>query len=71
MIRLTQQIMKKWEALVVTAGYNIPFADKFKEDHENYLKACDIWELIMRAMPLMGGQPTKCQEIKVIGWIGY
>lgn len=41
-----------------------------KEDHGNSLKVEGVRELIMKAMPLLDGQPTKGQEIEIIGGIG-
>lgn len=41
-----------------------------KEDHDNSLKVAGVRELIMKAMPLLDGQPTKGQEIDIIGGTG-
>ena len=41
-----------------------------KEDHDNSLKIYGVRELIMKAMPLLDGQPTKGQEIEIIGGTG-
>jgi quinol monooxygenase YgiN len=41
-----------------------------KEDHDNSLKVDGVRELIMKAMPLLDGQPTKGQEIEVVGGSG-
>jgi quinol monooxygenase YgiN len=38
-----------------------------KEDHDNSLKVEGVRELIMKAMPILDGQPTKGQELKVLG----
>ena len=38
-----------------------------KEDHDNSLKVDGVRELIMKAMPLLDGQPSKGQEIELIG----
>ena len=41
-----------------------------KENHDSSLKVDGVRELIMKAMPLLDGQPTKGQEIEVIGGTG-
>jgi quinol monooxygenase YgiN len=41
-----------------------------KEDHDNSLKAEGVRELIMKAMPLIDGQPTKGQELEILGGAG-
>ncbi|MGF1635681.1 MAG: putative quinol monooxygenase [Cyclobacteriaceae bacterium] len=41
-----------------------------KEDHSNSLKVEGVRELIMKAMPLLDGQPTKGQEIEILGGTG-
>ncbi|NMM47654.1 putative quinol monooxygenase [Marinigracilibium pacificum] len=41
-----------------------------KEDHDNSLKDDNVRNLIMKAMPLLEGQPTKGQELEVIGGMG-
>ena len=41
-----------------------------KEDHDNSLKVEGVRELIMKAMPLIDGQPMKGQEIEVLGGAG-
>ncbi len=41
-----------------------------KEDHDNSLKVVGVRELIMKAMPLLDGQPTKGQEIEILGGAG-
>jgi quinol monooxygenase YgiN len=41
-----------------------------KEDHDNSLKVEGVRELIMQAMPLLDGQPTKGQEINILGGFG-
>lgn len=41
-----------------------------KEDHDNSLKVDGVRELIMKAMPLLDGPPTKGQEIEVLGGTG-
>lgn len=41
-----------------------------KEDHDNSLKVEGVRELIMKAMPLIDGQPTKGQEIEILGGKG-
>ena len=38
-----------------------------KEDHDHSLNMPGVRELIMRAMPLLNGQPTKGQELDVLG----
>lgn len=41
-----------------------------KEDHDNSLKSEGVRELIMKAMPLLDGQPTRGQEIEILGGAG-
>jgi quinol monooxygenase YgiN len=41
-----------------------------KEDHDNSLKVEGVRELIMKAMPILDGQPTKGQEIEILGGAG-
>lgn len=41
-----------------------------KEDHHNSLKVEGVKELIMRAMPILDGQPTKGQELEILGGAG-
>ncbi len=41
-----------------------------KEDHDNSLKDEGVKELIMKAMPLLDGQPTKGQELEILGGSG-
>ncbi|MEX1192644.1 MAG: antibiotic biosynthesis monooxygenase [Brumimicrobium sp.] len=38
-----------------------------KEDHDNSLKIEEVRKLIMKAMPILDGQPTKGQEIEILG----
>lgn len=41
-----------------------------KEDHDNSLKVAGVRELIMKAMPMLDGQPSKGQEIEILGGAG-
>jgi quinol monooxygenase YgiN len=41
-----------------------------KEDHDNSLKVEGVRELIMKAMPIIDGQPTKGQELEILGGAG-
>lgn len=41
-----------------------------KEDHDNSLKVEGVRELIMKAIPLLDGQPSKGQELEVLGGSG-
>lgn len=41
-----------------------------KEDHDNSLKVEGVRELIMKAMPILEGQPTKGQELEILGGAG-
>ena len=41
-----------------------------KEDHDNALKAHDVRELIIKAMPLLSEMPTKGLELEVLGGLG-
>ena len=41
-----------------------------KEDHDNSLNVEGVKELIMKAMPLLNGQPQKGQELNILGGFG-
>lgn len=41
-----------------------------KADHDNSLNVAGVRELILKAMPLLDGQPTKGQEIELLGGVG-
>ncbi|KQT16752.1 antibiotic biosynthesis monooxygenase [Chryseobacterium sp. Leaf404] len=41
-----------------------------KEDHDNSLKVEGVRELIMKAMPILDGQPTKGHELEILGGAG-
>ena len=41
-----------------------------KEDHDNSLNVEGVRELIMKAMPILDGQPTKGQELEILGGAG-
>lgn len=41
-----------------------------KQNHDDSLKVEGVRELIMKAMPLLDGQPSKGQEIEILGGIG-
>lgn len=41
-----------------------------KDDHDNSLKNEEVRALIIKAMPILGGQPTKGQELEILGGIG-
>jgi quinol monooxygenase YgiN len=41
-----------------------------KEDHDNSLKIKGVKELIMKAMPILEGQPVKGQEFQIVGGTG-
>ena len=41
-----------------------------KEDHDNSLTVEGVRELIMKAMPILDGQPQKGQELELLGGIG-
>jgi len=41
-----------------------------KEDHDNSLKAAGVKELIVKAMPLLDGPPSKGQELEILGGAG-
>lgn len=41
-----------------------------KDDHNNSLKVEGVRELIMKAMPILDGQPTKGQELEILGGAG-
>jgi quinol monooxygenase YgiN len=41
-----------------------------KEDHDNSLKIEGVRDLIMKAMPILDGQPTKGQELELLGGTG-
>lgn len=38
-----------------------------KDDHDNSLKVEGVRELIMKAMPILEGQPTKGHELEILG----
>lgn len=40
-----------------------------KTDHDNSLKLAGVRELIMQAMPLLNGQPTKGQELEILNGV--
>lgn len=40
-----------------------------KTDHDDSLKVEDIRELIIKAMPILDGSPTKGQELEVLGGV--
>jgi quinol monooxygenase YgiN len=42
-----------------------------KEDHDNSLKAESVRELIMKAMPIIDGQPQRAKSLKYLGVPGY
>lgn len=42
-----------------------------KEDHDNSLKVAGVRELIMKAMPVLDGQPEKGQELEILGGTGF
>jgi quinol monooxygenase YgiN len=41
-----------------------------KEDHDNSLKLEEVRALIMKAMPIIDGQPQKGQELEILGGTG-
>ncbi|MCF2490737.1 putative quinol monooxygenase [Dyadobacter sp. CY347] len=41
-----------------------------KEDHDNSLNVNGVRELIGRAMPIFDGQPSKGQELEILGGAG-
>lgn len=41
-----------------------------KEDHDNSLNVEGVRDLIMKAMPILDEQPTKGQELKILGGTG-
>lgn len=41
-----------------------------KEDHDNSLNVKGVRELIMRVMPILNGQPSKGQELHILGGAG-
>jgi quinol monooxygenase YgiN len=41
-----------------------------KDDHDNSLKVEGVKEIIMKAMPILDGQPTKGQELEILGGTG-
>lgn len=41
-----------------------------KEDHDNSLKMEGVRDLIMKAMPMLDGQPAKGQELELLGGTG-
>jgi len=41
-----------------------------KEDHDRSLEQEDVRELIMKAMPILDGTPSKGQEIELLGGAG-
>lgn len=41
-----------------------------KEDHDNSLNVAGVRELIMKAMPILDGQPGKGQELEILGGAG-
>lgn len=41
-----------------------------KEDHNNSLKVEGVRELITSAIPILGAQPTKGQELEILGGSG-
>ncbi len=41
-----------------------------KEDHDDSLKVEGVRELITKAMPVLDGQPTKGQELEILGGTG-
>ena len=53
--------------------YNSVFVTEIwdsREDHDNSLNIEGVRELIMKAMPLIDGQPTKGQELEILGGAG-
>ena len=41
-----------------------------KDDHDNSLNIEGVKELIMKAMPILDGQPVKGQELEILGGTG-
>lgn len=41
-----------------------------KDDHDNSLKVDGVRELVMKAIPILDGQPTKGQELEILGGTG-
>ncbi len=41
-----------------------------KTDHDDSLKVEGVRELIIKAMPILDGPPTKGQELEVLGGVG-
>ncbi|MGM8363806.1 putative quinol monooxygenase [Flavobacterium sp. ARAG 55.4] len=41
-----------------------------KDDHDNSLNVEGVKELIMKVMPKLDGQPTKGQELEILGGAG-
>jgi quinol monooxygenase YgiN len=41
-----------------------------KEDHDNSLNVDGVKELISKAMPILDGQPSKGQELEILGGAG-
>ena len=41
-----------------------------KEDHDNSLNVDGVRELITKAMPILDGQPSKGQELEILGGAG-
>lgn len=41
-----------------------------KEDHDDSLKIEGVRDLIMKAMPILDGQPQKGQELEILGGAG-
>ena len=69
-LRLYEKIQQQGEKICV---YKIKRATRqtdSKEEHDNSLKVDGVRELIMKAMPLLDGQPTKGQEIEILGGTG-
>jgi len=65
----TAQGCKLYVIGVDSSDYNSIFITEIwdtKEDHNNSLKVVSVRELIMKAMPLLDGQPTKGQEIEIL-----
>lgn len=42
-----------------------------KEDHDNSLNIAGVGELISQAMPILDGQPSKGQELEILGGVGF
>lgn len=40
-----------------------------KEDHDNSLNVAGVRDLIMKAMPILDGLPTKGQELHILGGV--